>query len=143
MRQPTRRHAGHILNNIAPRFAGGFLRGIARHSVGISPKGWRRIGLAASIVWASGGAYWGYGLGARWSESASEDAVSRLYQCLNDENRGAGSELCEQREREIDRVRSYRWSGAALVGLGPVAVAWGAAYLAAAALRRRKKPPSG
>ncbi len=105
-------------------------------------KGWQRIGLVISIVWALGGGYWGYELGNRWNESAREDASSRLYQCLNDENLGPSSEICDQREREIDRIRAYRWPTAALVGLGPIPVAWAIAYFAAAVVRRRRQPLS-
>jgi len=101
---------------------------------------WWRIGLVISVLWALGGGYWGYVLGNRWSESAREDAASRLYQCLNDENLGANSEACEQREKEVDRIGNYRWPAAALVGLGPIPIAWALAYLALAMLRRTRQP---
>jgi hypothetical protein len=110
--------------------------------VGSYLNGWTRIGLVISIAWALGAGYWGYELGNRWNESAREDASSRLYQCLNDENLGPSSEICEQREREMDRIRAYQWPVAALVGLGPIPIAWAAAYFATVVTRRRRQPAS-
>ena len=97
---------------------------------------WQRTGLAVSLLWLLGGAYLGYALGDQWGESAREDASSRLYQCLNNENFGSGSEECEQREREMNRIRPHHWQSAALVGLGPIPVAWLGAYGMAAIVRR-------
>jgi hypothetical protein len=102
---------------------------------------WQRIGLVVSLVWALGAGYWGYELGNQWSESAREDAASGFYQCLKDENLGPNSEICEQRERELDRIGDYRWPGAALLGLGPIFLGWVLAYLARAAVGRRKPEP--
>jgi len=102
--------------------------------------GCQRIGVVISVLWALGGGYWGYALGNQWSETAREDASSRLYECLNDENLGPNSEICEQREREIDRIGNYRWAAAALLGLGPIPIAWAIAYLAIAMMRRTRPP---
>ena len=105
--------------------------------------GGQRIWLAISIVWVLAGGYWGYELGNRWNESAREEASSRLYQCLKDEDLGPNSEICEQREREVDRIRAYQWPAAVLVGLGPIPIAWAAAYFATAVVRRRRQPIPG
>jgi hypothetical protein len=102
------------------------------------PNRWQAIGIAISVVWALAGGFWGYELGNRWSESASEDAVSRLYQCLNNEMLGAESEVCEQRERELERIRAHQWLTAALLGLGPIPVGWLLAYLVIGIVRRMR-----
>ena len=99
---------------------------------------WQAIGIAISLVWALAGGFWGYQLGNRWSESAGEDAISRLYQCLNNETSGPGSEVCEQRERELDRIRAHQWLTAALLGLGPIPIGWVAAYLVIGIVRRMR-----
>ena len=96
------------------------------------------IGIAVSVVWALGGGLWGYQLGNRWGESAQEDAASRLYQCLNNETLGPGSEVCEQRERELDRIRAHQWLTAALLGLGPIPIGWVATYLVIGIVRRMR-----
>jgi hypothetical protein len=90
-----------------------------------------------------GGGYLGYALGDQWAESAREDASSRFYQCLNNENFGSGSEECERREREINRIRPHHWQSAALVGLGPIPIAWLVAYVLAAIMRWRERRPVG
>lgn len=102
-------------------------------------RGWLAIAIALSIAWALAGGVWGYRLGDRWNESAREDAVSRFYQCLNDETLGAGSDVCQEREREIERIRAYQWPAAALVGLAPLPIAWLAAYLAIGIARRKRR----
>jgi hypothetical protein len=99
---------------------------------------WRRIGIAISVVWILGGGFWGYELGARWNESAREDAASKFYQCLNAESLGSRSEACEEREREMDRIRAYQWPTAALLGLGPIPLGWLLAYLAVGIVRRSR-----
>ncbi len=104
---------------------------------------WLGIGVAISLVWALGGGLWGYQLGNRWTESAREDAASRLYQCLNNETLGSGSEVCEQREREMARIRSYQWPTAALLGLGPIPIGWLAAYLTIGIVRRIRPDQQG
>jgi len=101
------------------------------------------IGIAISLVWALAGGFWGYQLGNRWSESAGEDAISRLYQCLNNETSGPGSEVCEQREREMQRIRSYQWPAAALLGLGPIPIGWLAAYRVVGIVRRMRPDQQG
>ena len=100
---------------------------------------WLAIAIALSIAWALAGGVWGYRLGERWNESAREDAVSRFYQCLNDETLGAGSEVCQEREREIERIRAYQWPAAALLGLAPLPIAWLGAYLAISMARRKRR----
>jgi hypothetical protein len=102
-------------------------------------RSWLVLGIALSMAWALAGGAWGYQLGNRWNESAREDAVSRFYQCLNDETLGAGSEVCQEREREIERIRSYQWPTAALVGLGPIPIGWLAAYLVIWIVRRKRR----
>src|SRR5260370_9330584 len=97
---------------------------------------WQAIGIGMSLVWALAGGFWGYQLGNRWSESASEDAASRLYQCLITETSGPGSEVCEQRERDMQRIRSYQWPAAALLGLGPIPLGWFVAYFLIGAIQR-------
>jgi hypothetical protein len=103
---------------------------------------WLGIGIAISLAWALAGGFWGYQLGNRWSESASEDAASRLYQCLNDETLGPGSEVCEQREREMQRIRPCQWPAAALLGLGPIPIGWLVAYLVIGIVRRMRSGQS-
>src|SRR5260370_34753869 len=100
---------------------------------------WQAIGIAISLVWALAGGFWGYQLGNRWSESAGEDAISRLYQCLNNETSGPGSAVCEQRERAMQRSRSCQWPAAALLALGPIPIGWFRPYLLIR-LRRRMRP---
>src|SRR5258708_2993004 len=105
----------------------------------LSLNAWQRTGLVISLLWALGAGYLGYRVGDQWGESAREDASSRLYQCLNNENFGSGSEECERREREVNRIRPHHWQSAALVGLGPIPIAWLGAYGLAAIVRRIKR----
>ena len=97
---------------------------------------WQGIAIVISVMWALGGGFWGYELGNRWNDSAREDAASRLYQCLNDESLGPRSEICEEREREMERIRAYQWPAVALLGLGPIPVGWLVAYLVIGIVRR-------
>jgi hypothetical protein len=51
---------------------------------------------------------------------------------------GAESEVCEQRERELERIRAHQWLTAALLGLGPIPVGWLLAYLVIGIVRRMR-----
>jgi hypothetical protein len=91
---------------------------------------WRRIGIVASTVWAIAGANAGMHL-------AVAPAISAYSTCLQSHN--ADSSDCRRNlHRDWSQHSGDRLEYAALVGLGPLPMAWLIAYGVSSLLQRRR-----
>ena len=100
----------------------------------MSQKGWRRAGIALSIVWLLAGSFYGNTLGLH----RGDFAMTQYRACLiNSANPGNASGGClEQFTRDYTTAIKGHLQQGLMVGIGPILVAWLLAYGLMARRRR-------
>lgn len=85
-------------------------------------KGWRRVGIALSIVWLLAGGYWANSRALH----KGDFAVREFAACLEDSpSPGNASGVClNQFDRDYAGAIKDHWRDALIVGIVPILAAW-------------------
>jgi hypothetical protein len=98
--------------------------------------GWKRVGVAVSVVWLLAGGYWGNSMGLH----RGDFAVAQFAVCLeNSENPGNASGVClDQFDKNYAEAIKDHWRQALIVGIAPIPVAWLLIYGLVGLMRKRR-----
>jgi hypothetical protein len=100
-----------------------------------------RLGIAASLLWAMGSAYYLTGANEQaYFQSHSQDCLALRQAPPPAFNLWACG---EQNRAQWEEARSHLWDGVALRVLGPIALAWLLAYGCVRVARRTKSDANG
>jgi hypothetical protein len=99
-------------------------------------KGWKRVGVAVSVVWLLAGGYWGNSRGLH----KGDFAVRQFAVCMeNSSNPGDASGVClDQFDKDYAGAIKDHWRDALIVGIVPIPVAWLLVYGLMGLARRRR-----